>query len=179
MNSYLGPILKILCCYAISWTIYHVVSPVSFDAAIIILLSTLFLWAHLFARDILNFFIAIKHKAERDALSSWSGRYYEFDGHHIRFYFHEEKIWIPLRDLKSLVKPEIGERELRLLGADYFLLPEINAWAISEIGVEKLLTTRTEHRRADYQMIRLKRWLTQQALPNVRRLPRSSVTGSH
>ncbi|MFZ6688353.1 hypothetical protein ACO0K0_11440 [Undibacterium sp. SXout11W] len=169
--------IKIICCLGISWAVYRFFYSIDPNAGLIGLVITLFLWGQLFAKDVLNFFLRVKHQAEYDALACWNGRYYEFDGHHVRFYFHDEQIWIPIADLKPLLKPQAGERELRLLGSEYLILPESRVWAVSESGLDVLLKNRTAHRRADYQMIRFKRWLMQQALPNVRRLPHSSVTG--
>ncbi|MFZ6863586.1 hypothetical protein ACO0K7_13225 [Undibacterium sp. Ji67W] len=169
--------IKMICCLGISWAVYRLFYRIDPNAGLIGLVITLFLWGQLFARDILNFFLGIKHQAEHDALACWNGRYYEFDGHHVRFYFQAEQIWVPIADLKPLLKPEAGERELRMLGSQYLMLTESRLWAVSESGLDVLLKNRTAHRRADYQMIRFKRWLMQHALPNVRRLPHSSVTG--
>ena len=161
----------------ISWFIYHALYPLSPSASLVILVLTSAFWSQLFAKDVIDVFIGIKRRAEHDIFVLWNGRYYEFDGHHVRFYFHDEQIWIPIADLKPLLKPEADERELRLLGSEFLKLPEVRSWAVSETGVGILLKKRTAHRRADYQMIRFKRWLMQQALPNVRRLPHSSVNG--
>jgi len=178
MQSAVRWIGKLAFCLLLTWGAYRSAAMLDPRYGIVGALPTLFVWAHLFAGDILHLLLGVKRKAERDALEPWHGRYYQFDRHHLRFYFHADTVWIPLKDLKPLLIPALAERELRLLGNDYVRLPEIREMAISEAGLHVLLKQRTEHRRSHYQMIRFKRWLNHEVLPNVRRLPRSAASGN-
>lgn len=162
---------RLLFCSAMSYVAWKIGAILDEKYAPIGLLITSPLWGHLFARDLLAILPAIKYWAEYAALNKWQGKYYVFDGYHLRFYLVDDVVWVPLKDVSELIQPGVAERELRLLGADYATIPEHTMPGITESGLLKLLTARTEHRRADHQMIRLKLWLVSSALPNVKRLP--------
>jgi hypothetical protein len=130
-------------------------------------------WGLSFAPYLVEFFPTIKYWAEYGVSYRWHGRFYHFDGRQIRFYLIAEVIWVPLADVKLLMEPPIGERELRLLGHDCAIPLEQKESCLSEAGLLRLLNSRTEHRRASYKMVRFKRWLLQNALPNVKRHPQS------
>ena len=132
-------------------------------------------WARLFSRDFLEFILAIKYWGERSAVFKWHGSYYSFDGRQIRFFLVDAIVWVPLADIKPLMEPELGERELRLLGAGHALIPGEKIIGLSEPALLQLLKIRTESRHASYKMIRLKRWLISSALVNIKRLPRSAI----
>jgi len=136
---------------------------------------TSYFWGRLFARDIINLFSWIKYQAKKSAVFHWHGSYYSFDGQQIRFFLDEHTVWIPLRDVQHVLEPELSERELRLLGAGYGLIPEQKMVGVTEEGLLQLLRSRTESRHSSYQMVRFKKWLLTQALPNVKRLPKSAV----
>jgi len=176
MRAVLKMIAKMIFCSAVTWLCYRYFRAIDPKVAPIGLAIGGALCAYLCARDILNAIVAIKYHADRKVLQPWEGRYYHFDRHHLRFYFQDELIWIPEKDLKALLQPRLSERELRLLGSAYAPLRAVKEMAVSEAGLLTLLKSRTEHRRADYQMIRFKRWLNHEALPNVRRLPRSAAS---
>lgn len=133
------------------------------------------IWGRLFGRDILEFFLLIKYWGERSAVFKWHGSYYSFDGRQIRFFLIDAIVWVPLADIKPLMEPELGERELRLLGEAHALIPGEKIVGVSEFGLMQLLKIRTESRHASYKMIRLKRWLISSALVNVKRLPSSAI----
>lgn len=133
------------------------------------------IWGRLFGRDILEFILTIKYWGERSAVFKWHGSYYSFDGRQIRFFLVDAIVWVPLADIRPLMEPELGERELRLLGEWHALIPGEKIFGVSELGLMQLLKIRTESRHASYKMIRLKRWLISSALVNVKRLPRSAI----
>ncbi|MFZ6799501.1 hypothetical protein [Undibacterium sp. Di24W] len=132
-------------------------------------------WGRLFARDLINFFSWIKYQAKKSAVFHWHGSYYSFDGRQIRFFLIEGTVWIPLRDLQRLLEPDVSERELRLLGAAYAVIPDQKMKGVTEDGLLQLLRSRTESRHTSYKMVRLKKWLLTNALPNVKRLPKSAI----
>jgi len=132
-------------------------------------------WGRLFARDFINLFSWIKYQAKKSAVFHWHGSYYSFDGRQIRFFLVEGTVWIPLRDLQRLLEPDVSERELRLLGAAYGLIPDQKIKGVTEEALLQLLKSRTESRHTSYKMVRLKKWLLTNALPNVKRLPKSAI----
>ncbi|MBI3284288.1 MAG: hypothetical protein HYZ65_05470 [Burkholderiales bacterium] len=166
---------KIVFCSAITWALHRFAAVFDPGYAPIGLVFSAVFWGLLLAPHIVDFFPALKRRAEHDALMRWHGRYYSFDGHQLRFYKIEETVWIPQQDLRRILRPAWGERELRLLGADYAAIPETKEMGFTEAGLRQLLASRTAHRRANYQMIRFKRWLDTEALPNVKRLPSSAL----
>jgi hypothetical protein len=131
-------------------------------------------WALLFAPYLVDTAPFIRDQARRDVLLPWHGRYYAFNGKQIRFFFVNEQIWVPVNDVAALMLPPAGDRELRLQGEDYALIPDAKEMGLSETGLLRLLDLRTEHRRADYQVVKFKRWLLTEALPNVRRQPKTA-----
>ncbi|MBY0574130.1 MAG: hypothetical protein K2P84_10650 [Undibacterium sp.] len=135
-------------------------------------------WARLFSYEVIDLVLWFKHRGEYSALFRWHGSYYSFDGQHIRFYLVEDVVWVALSDIERLFEPVLAERELRLLAPAYGPIPEQKFLGVTEQGLLVLLKSRTESRHASYRMIRFKRWLLTQALPNVRRLPRSAVSHS-
>ncbi|MBC3869704.1 BRO-N domain-containing protein [Undibacterium oligocarboniphilum] len=176
MSALISFFVRLLFCAAVTWMAWRYFSALNPRAAPMSLLVSAWLWAHLFSPELISLIPAIRRRAERDVLESWNGCYYSFDGHHLRFYLEQEQIWIPEQDLQALLVPELGQQELRVIGASYAYLPHGQIWAVSEAGMMILLKNRTAHRRATHQMVRFRRWLESEALPNVRRLPRSATS---
>ena len=167
--------LRLLLCLALSYVAWTVMEwlkpgygPIGFAIVSVV-------WGVLFASFIVELMPTIRYWARHSVLDQWQGKYYSFESHHIRFYIVDETIWLPLKDLQTLIVPSIGERELRLLGKDCAPIPGHRQMGITEAGLLRLLTIRTEHRRADVQMVRFKLWLTTSAFPNIKRLPASSA----
>lgn len=168
-------IFRLACGCLLSWAAFRYLEFIQPGMGYMGLALSLPAWGVLFAPYLLEIFPWLKRRAEHDALTRWNGRYYSFDGQQLRFYKIEETVWIPQKDLRRILRPAWGERELRLLGADYAAIPETTEMGFTEAGLRKLLDSRTGHRRANHQMIRFKRWLDSEALPNVKRLPSSAL----
>jgi hypothetical protein len=142
------------------------------------LFSVLFiaaLWAVLVSPHLLDILPWLKRSAETAAMQPWQGSYYEFNGRQLRFYLDAGEVWVNAADFLPLLVPAVQERELSLLGRQYRIMDGSKDRAISEAGVTRLLATRTSHRRADRQMIRLKQWLENATYPNIKRMPGSAV----
>ena len=138
------------------------------------LLAVSVLWGITFARYVIETFSSIKYWARHSVAMRWGGKFYMFEERQIRFYIVDDLIWIPLRDLQSLMEPAFNERELRLLGEAHGQIPYHAEQGLTEEGLLHLLLSRTEHRRASSKMIRFRNWLQKNALPNVRRFPESA-----
>jgi len=132
-------------------------------------------WFVSFAKYLVEFLPSIKHKAERDAMEVWNGRYYAFDNRQVRLFLVDGVIWVPTADVAALLDPPPDERELRYLGADHGPIPGQKLKGYTEAGLLRLLTTRSSSRRATHDTIRFKHWLEKEAFPNLRRLPASAT----
>ncbi|MES2933579.1 MAG: hypothetical protein V4805_08845 [Pseudomonadota bacterium] len=172
-------ILKLVFCSFLTFVAWKITSTFGSQLAPLSLVAMSVIWGIMFARYIVEIIPSVKYFAEKAATQKWQGKYYVFENCHIRFYLIDQTIWIPLRDLKQLMQPAFNERELRLLGEAHGPIPdpEHDEPGLSEEGLLRLLSNRTEHRRASEQMIRFRNWLLQNALPNVRRLPQSAANG--
>lgn len=168
-------IAKFLFCCLVSWALYRFAAAFDSRHAPIGLVFAAVLWGKLFAPDIVNFFSWLKRSGEAAALEKWHGKFYVFDGCQLRFYLIDEVIWVPCRDLQPLLRPAISERELRLLGGEHRRITGKNMPAVSAAGLLRLMNSRTAGRHARPQMIRFKRWLASEALPNLQRLPASAL----
>lgn len=166
---------KILCSFLMAYGSYAAVEWFAPGKGGIGILVTSYFWGRLFARDFINLFSWIKYQAKKSAVFHWHGSYYNFDGQQIRFFLIEGTVWIPLRDVQHLLEPELSERELRLLGEAYGVIPEQKMKGVTEDGVLQLLRSRTESRHTSYKMVRFKKWLLTHAVPNVKRLPTSAI----
>ncbi len=164
-------IFSVLLCAGL-WRLFAQYDP---KVAPIGLLFASFFWPHLFPREIMNIFSWWKERARYSAVFHWHGKFFVFDGHQVRFYLIDGTIWIPLSDLAPIVEPTLNERELRLLGEDFAVIPNEKIQGLNEQGVLRVLKTRTESRHATYPMIRFKRWLTLSAFPNIRKRPSAAA----
>ncbi|MDE2427978.1 MAG: hypothetical protein KGM99_04575 [Burkholderiales bacterium] len=177
-NFFFDLVPRFIVCGLLSWIAVRLFSAADPRTGAIGLAIVAPAWGFLFARPVLDFVLSIRHRGEHDALIRWHGRYYSFDGQQLRFYWLDDVVWVPQKDVGKLLSPAWSERELRLLGEHYAQIPGTKEMGFSETGLRKLLLARTEHRRADYQMIRFKRWLETEAFPNVKRLPSSSLSSA-
>lgn len=166
---------KIICSVLIAYAGYVAADYFVPGKGAIGIAFTSYFWGRLFARDFINLFSWIKYQAKKSAVFQWHGSYYNFDGQQIRFFLIENTVWIPLRDVRQLLEPEFSERELRLLGDAYGVIPEQKMNGVTEDGLLQLLKSRTESRHTSYKMVRFKKWLLTNALPNVKRLPQSAI----
>ena len=164
---------KLTYCTLITWLAWKIFGLLGYPVIGLVFATPA--WAASFARDGIEFFSHIKYWGKHAAHSKWSGRYYSFDGRQIRFFLVDGIVWIPLKDLQSIIEPAIGDRELRLLVPAVGKIPVHDIEGVSEDGLMRLINTRTESRHASYKMIRFKRWLLHSALHNVKRLPVSAT----
>jgi hypothetical protein len=106
----------------------------------------------------------------------WQGCYFEFDAQQVRMCIRGGVVWIAEDDVAALLRPPPTRLELRAIDLDRGPIPghpKVNG--ITESGLLRLLALRTGHRRAEHEMIRLQRWFTTEAIPNLRRLPEASM----
>ena len=169
--------LRLALCSFLTFVAWNVASTFGSQYGAFGLLAMSVVWGISFARYIVEIFPSIKYLAEKSATQKWHGKYYVFENCQIRFYLVDDAIWIPVADLRQLMQPALDPRECRLLGEAYGLIPKHDEIGLSEEGLLRLLSNRTEHRRASENMIRFRNWLLQSALPNVRRLPTSAANG--
>ena len=172
-------LLRLLWCSAVAALAYFVLGTFGKDmAALRAPLTILFtspIWAQNFTRYVIEIIPAIRRVAARSAHEPWSGRYYSYDGKHIRFYRIDDIIWVVEADVMSLLQPKPDTRELRFLGDDYAIIPEQKFQGFTQAGLMRLLISRTSTRSALPEMIKFRRWIEYEAFPNVARLPGSSA----
>jgi hypothetical protein len=142
--------------------------------AVVLVLACAAILSRLFSPLVMGAFAAIADAGRRSAHQAFQGSYYSYKGRQMRFYLVDATVWLAWADLLPILDPAPGERELRLLGADFGAIPGLKLKGCTEAGILQLLKARTSHRRASRAMIQLKTWLEQEALPNVKRLPQSS-----
>ena len=128
-----------------------------------------------FARDIINILPAIADAARHSAFQKWNGRYYSFNGSQVRFCLIDETVWIVEEDVRKIMVPAVSEREQRLLGADHAQIATTALSGYSEHGLLRLLNTRLKQRTCDAVVKKFYIWLQSEAIPNVKRLPASSL----
>jgi hypothetical protein len=133
------------------------------------------LWAHIMTPYLVMLLPALLSQAKHDALAAWNGRYYSFDGRQLRMLIVDGTIWVAAADLDVLLLPPPDARELRILGADFGLIPEQKFKGYTENGIARLLATRTNIRLAKPAMIKLRHWFEKETLPNLRRVPGSAL----
>ncbi len=169
-------ILKLLGCALLTWLMYllgQVFIAKTYALPLALAASSVF-WGKLMARYVIEIIPAIKRKAERDVLEPLNGRYYAYDNLRIRLFLIEGVIWVPEQDLAPIIRPLPDSRELRLLGEDYATIPLQKFKGFTERGLLRMMTIRTNTRGASFAMLRFKRWLETEALPNLKRFPVSA-----
>ena len=174
-RSVLRLISKIVFSIALTYIYYVIAEKIKPGHGIIGVVISIGFWGRLYSREIIEFVLLFKYWGEKSALQQWHGKYYTFDGRQIRFYLVDEVVWVALRDLKKVLDPKLAQWEIDTLGNDYGKIDQSREMAVTEAGLMRLLESRTDDRRAKYPMIRFKRWLLNEALPNVKRMPRSAV----
>lgn len=174
-RSVLWFVWKVAASVGLSYACYKIGEKMSSGYGIIGVLLSLNVWGRWFSREIIESILLFKYWGEKSALYHWHGKYYSFDGRQIRFFLVDDVVWIALKDIKKVLDPKVGQWELDTLGADLVKIENSRDLAITEAGLLRLLERRTDDRRAKYPMIRFKRWLLNEAFPNVKRMPRSAV----
>ncbi|QPI47700.1 hypothetical protein IV454_19165 [Massilia antarctica] len=167
--------IRLACYFTLGWLIARPLSGL-FGAALPVVLL---LWCaggcfH-FARDIIHIIPAIRYAARRSASEKWNGRYYAYYGAQIRLCLVDDMVWIVEVDVRAIISPAVSEREQRLLGADYALIPGTALHGYSEQGLLRLIEVRLMRRGGEADMKKFIVWLQNEALPNVKRVPTSSA----
>jgi hypothetical protein len=142
--------------------------------AVVLVLACAPILSRLFSPLVMGAFTVIRDAGRRSAHQQYQGNFYSYEGQQVRFYLVDSTVWMAWPDMARILEPAPTERELRLLGADFGAIPGQKIQGCTEAGILQLLKARTGHRRATRDMIQLKTWLEQVALPNVKRLPQSS-----
>jgi hypothetical protein len=122
------------------------------------------------ARFVIELLPAIARAGRWSAHRHWQGRYYVYGRQPVRFFLIEETVWVAEADLVAVLQPPLQEREMRLLGDEYGMIPGEKLFGATEAGLQRLLAKRTGTRHATSEMLKFKRWLETEALPNVRNL---------
>ena len=144
--------------------------------AVVLVLACAPILSRLFSPLVMGAFTAIRDAGRRSAHQQYQGNFYSYEGRQVRFYLVDSTVWMAWPDMARILDPAPAERELRLLGPDFATIPGHKIQGCTEAGILRLLKARTGHRRATRDMLQLKTWLEQVALPNVKRLPQSSST---
>lgn len=134
-----------------------------------------FLTAAVAPEFIVYLFEQVAHLARWSVHWRWQGRYYAYQGRHVRFYLIDGEVWAATEDVFAIVRPVPDQRELRLMGAGYALIPGQQIMGISEAALRRMMDVRTAYRHAQPGMLKFLHWLNHEALPNVRRHPDSSA----
>jgi hypothetical protein len=100
------------------------------------------------------------------------GKLYVFDEVRMHLFLIEGEAWISADGVKTLLHP--SEQELLLLGKGYGVIPGTKVQGYSEAGLLQLIAKRLRSggRRP---VTRLDKWLRDDALPNLKRFPGSSL----
>jgi hypothetical protein len=127
-------LVRIALCAAVSWLVWRYLG-------LVVAVITVPLWGVALARPILEFSGHFYDWLNRSPLAEWQGRYYSFNGVHLRVFPVEQALWIVDRDIFKV----LGEKPTLLL-PDQFGATEYGAiegtpfHGFSEAGLERLLT---------------------------------------
>jgi hypothetical protein len=168
-------LFKLLFCGGLTYVVWQIATAFGAGFGPIGLAMTSAVWGTQFASEFIGFLSEIRYRARWSVFRHWQGHYYNFDGVHLRFYMIDEVIWIAIKELHIVIEPELAPRELRLLGEQYGQIPSQKEIGITEAGLLRVLSLRTERRHASHKMIRFRNWLLHNTLPNLRRLPKSAA----
>ena len=103
------------------------------------------IWGALLAKPIVEFFPALQRSGHRRALQEWEGRYYKYEGTHLRAYFDGEDAWFDAKDVLSVLDKTPGAwLDTRFTPEEYGVNPGRSDKCFSPAGVIKL-TQISEH----------------------------------
>ena len=129
-----------------------------------------------FASNVVDFVPWIAREARRSVFEKWNGRFYVYDNRQIRFCLVGETVWIVEADVRSIIDPPVSDREKRLLGEHYSVIPGLQIHGYSEAGLLRLISVRLIRRGGEAGMKKFMVWLQSESIPNVKRHPSSSTT---
>ena len=160
---------------ALAAALYAFANGIDLKFGLIVLVGCTPLLARLLAPVVLKFFPHLVRHARQTAHGPWQGKYYNYDGWQLRFFLVDETVWLAEEDIANILSPATTERERRLLGEHYGKVPGQKFRGFTEVGMGRLLNSRTNSRHATREMIRFKFWLETETYPNIRRLPESAA----
>ena len=153
-------LVRMALCAAVSWLVWRYLGIV---AAVV----TAPLWGVALARPIVEFAGYFYVWVNRSPLAAWQGRYYNFNGVHVRVMPVAQALWIVDRDILKV----LGEKPTLLLpdqfdATEYGPIEGTRLHGFSEAGLERLLTQHPHTESA-----RLLIWLRREVyFPHRRRL---------
>jgi hypothetical protein len=100
------------------------------------------------------------------------GKLYVFDRVRMHLFLVDDQAWIAADGVKTLLEP--SDTELLLLGKGYATIPGTRLQGFSEEGLLRLVAMRKRASGAR-DILKLEEWLRNDALPNLRRFPSSSM----
>jgi hypothetical protein len=168
-------LVAFLVVFLIAAALFVKLAHVHITLAVVIILACAPVLAWFFAPALFESIGMLIKSARRSAHGAWQGNFYSYDGQHIRFFKVDDVAWVAEADIAKVIHPAATERECRLLGEHYGVIPGQSLKGYTEAGMERLMRSRTDSRHSTPEMIRFKGWLEREAFPNVRRLPRSSA----
>ena len=168
-------LLILACAAALVAALFTLANRVDTKFGLIVLIGGVPLLARLFAPIVLKFFSRLVRHARHSAHAKWQGKYYNYDGHQLRFFLVDDTVWLAEEDIAGILSPATTERERRLLGEHYGKVPGQKFQGFTEVGMGRLLGSRTNTRRATREMIRFKAWLDSETYPNIKRVPASAA----
>jgi len=97
------------------------------------------IWGVMFAKPILEFFPALQRLVHRHAFLQWEGRYFKYEGIHLRAYFDGDDAWFNAKDVLSVLgKTPASWLETRFTPQEYGVIPCRKDKGFSTAGVIKL-----------------------------------------
>ena len=106
------------------------------------------IWGVAFAKPILEVFPALERMIHRHAYQEWEGKYYRYEGTHLRAYFDGDDAWFNAKDVLSVLgKTPASWLDTRFTPEEYGVIPGRREKGFSLAGVVKL-THISEHSEA-------------------------------
>ncbi len=170
------PLLRLVAFLAVGALGYFACSKYYVDVVPIWMLSWGAAGAKHFASDLVDMVPWIARAAKRSVFEKWNGRFYIYDNRQIRFCLVGETVWIVEADVSGIIDPPVSDRERRLLGEQYRLIPGLRIHGYSEAGLLRLISVRLIRRGGETGMKKFMVWLQSESIPNVKRHPSSSTT---
>ena len=153
-------LVRMALCAAVSWLVWRYLG-------IIPAVATAALWGVALARPVMEFTVYFYDWVNRSPLAAWQGRYYNFNGVHLRVMPVAQALWIVDRDIFQV----LGEKPTLLLpdqfdATEYGQIEGTRFYGFSEAGLERLLIQHPHSESA-----RLLIWLRREVFfPHRRRL---------
>jgi hypothetical protein len=165
-------VLKALLAATFLYATWFHIRELGETAKAIVMLAVAVVATRFLAADIVHFPGWIARLVVRAQDGKLQGKLYVFDQVRMHLYLVGEEAWIAADGVKTLLKP--SSTELGLLGKGYAIIPGTKVMGFSETALFQLIAKR-ERAGAGRDVLKLDNWLRHDALPNLRRLPLSSL----